>query len=183
MVNHHALVTFLRRPLATQMRNNGHQMSRSELDFTIMAQLNALRTHVNDVPSNTVENWFRPTTKYLYMDCLSAKRCSAFYTRLIKIAWWTCTVSLTTMVWIKECMETSNAHHRMLFLMLMLNFWQNLSRTWVIYTHGLPLPGCLPSHDQKVLLLPSDMNKQVVYQQYKSACRESGTTPVQKSKF
>ena len=49
--------------------------------------------------------------------------------------------------------------------------------------HGLPLPGRLPSYEQKVLLLPSDMNKQVVYWQYKSACRESTLTPVQKSKY
>ena len=51
------------RETITQMRNNCHQMSRSELDFTILAQLNALRTH-SDAPSDCAEKHFRPTTKY-----------------------------------------------------------------------------------------------------------------------
>ena len=34
-------------------------MSQSELDVTIIAQLNVVRTHVNYLPSNTVEKGFK----------------------------------------------------------------------------------------------------------------------------
>ena len=47
----------------TQTTSNCHQMS--ELDFTIMPQLSTLRINVHDVPSDTIEKGFRPTTKYL----------------------------------------------------------------------------------------------------------------------
>ena len=48
-----------------QMQNNCHQMSAKELDLVIMAQMNALRTHVDDKPSSFAgHSEFRPTTKY-----------------------------------------------------------------------------------------------------------------------
>ena len=49
--------------------------------------------------------------------------------------------------------------------------------------HGLPLPGTLPNHEQKVLLLPSDMSKLEVYHSYKTACSQANFSPIGKSKF
>ena len=37
-------------------------------------------------------------------------------------------------------------------------------------THGLPLPGHLPTCEQMVIVLPSDMSKTWVYKNYKAAC-------------
>ena len=36
--------------------------------------------------------------------------------------------------------------------------------------HGLPLPGRVPGHRDKVVILPSDITKTVVYAKYKEAC-------------
>ena len=166
----------------TQMRNNCHQMSRSELDFTIMAQLNALRTHVNDVPSDTVEKAFRPTTKYFVHGLPICQKMFCFLhtigkDRLVNLYSFVDNNGVTERMHgnIKRTPHNATPHAHVEFL---TEFIKNMGDT-----HGLPLPGRLPSHDQKVLLLPSDMNKQVVYRQYKSACRESGITPAQKSKF
>ena len=49
--------------------------------------------------------------------------------------------------------------------------------------HGLSLPGTLPNHEQKVLLLPSDMSKLEVYHRYKTACSQANFSPIGKSKF
>ena len=50
-------------------------------------------------------------------------------------------------------------------------------------THGLPLPDRLPNHEQKVLLLPSDMSKVDVYRRYKEACNDGNFSAVGRSKF
>ena len=36
--------------------------------------------------------------------------------------------------------------------------------------HGLPLPGRVPGHRDKVMVLPTDVTKAVVYSKYKQAC-------------
>ena len=38
--------------------------------------------------------------------------------------------------------------------------------------HALPLPGRMPNHKAKALLLPSDISKSEVYRQYKAACTD-----------
>ena len=50
--------------------------------------------------------------------------------------------------------------------------------------HALPLPGRLPNHRTKALLLPSDVSKSEVYRQYKEACAtELSHHPVSWAKF
>ena len=51
--------------------------------------------------------------------------------------------------------------------------------------HALPLPGRMPGQysGEKVLLLPSNMSKRYVYQQYCCACNEEGEIPVKRRKF
>ena len=49
--------------------------------------------------------------------------------------------------------------------------------------HGLPLPGRVPGHRDKVILLPSDITKAHVYQKYKEACNEKKMVPVGRSRF
>ena len=53
--------------------------------------------------------------------------------------------------------------------------------------HALPLPGRMPNHKDKALLLPSDISKSEVYRQYKQACAsdtgELSHKPVSWAKF
>ena len=51
--------------------------------------------------------------------------------------------------------------------------------------HALPLPGRLPGQysDEKALLLPSHMSKRYVYRQYRLACNKKGEVHVGRRKF
>jgi hypothetical protein len=49
--------------------------------------------------------------------------------------------------------------------------------------HGLPLPGRVPGHRDKTMVLPSDVTKALVYSKYKSACEENEWEAVGRSKF
>ena len=49
--------------------------------------------------------------------------------------------------------------------------------------HALPLPGCLPGHKDKVLVLPSDLSKSSIFERYKEACTKAEMSPVGRSKF
>ena len=47
----------------------------------------------------------------------------------------------------------------------------------------MPLPGRLPSHKDKVMILPSDITKNFVYSKYKQVCESSDRSFVGNSKF
>ena len=49
--------------------------------------------------------------------------------------------------------------------------------------HGIPLPGRIPGHRNKVILLPTDITKLFVHSKYKEACSEHGFRPAGKSSF
>lgn len=49
--------------------------------------------------------------------------------------------------------------------------------------HSMPLPGRVPGHRDKVVVLPSDITKQFVFTKYKDACATNTWTAVGKSKF
>ena len=57
-------------------------------------------------------------------------------------------------------------------------FVQNMAAT-----HRLPLPGHLPSCEDKVVVLPSDMTKMHVYRSYKAGCIQVQLKPIQKTAF
>lgn len=49
--------------------------------------------------------------------------------------------------------------------------------------HGMPLPGRVPGHCDKVMVLPSDITKAHVFMKYKNACSSNGWTTVGRTKF
>ena len=49
--------------------------------------------------------------------------------------------------------------------------------------HALPLPGHVPGHKDKVMILPSDLPKAAVYARYQQACAGAGIQAVGRSKF
>ena len=49
--------------------------------------------------------------------------------------------------------------------------------------HAMPLPGRVPGHRDKVMVLPTDITKVVVYNKYKQACSASGFRAAGKRKF
>ena len=168
------------RKTIVQTRNNCHQMSAKELNLVIMSQLNALRTHVDDKPSSSGE--FRPTTKYFIHGIPICQKMFCFLHtvgkyRLESLSTWVTRNGVT------ERMHGNTKHspHNAMspeHLGFLAEFIKNIAST-----HGLPLPGRLPNHEQKVLLLPSDMSKLEVYHRYKTACSQANFSPIGKSKF
>ena len=71
-------------------------------------------------------------------------------------------------------------HNRMPFtdVQATVQFLENLATT-----HAIPLPGCLPGHKNKALLLPSDMTKRSGYHQYVKACADDGKPHISWGKF
>lgn len=59
-----------------------------------------------------------------------------------------------------------------------ITFIENYARA-----HGLPLPGRVPGHRDKVMALPSDATKTVVFSVYKEACSKSSRNAVGRSKL
>ena len=49
--------------------------------------------------------------------------------------------------------------------------------------HGMPLPGRVPGHRDKVMVLPSDITKVFVYTKYREACSANGWEAAGRSKF
>ena len=47
----------------------------------------------------------------------------------------------------------------------------------------MPLPGRVPGHRDKVVVLPSDITKQFIFMKYKDACATNTWTAVGKSKL
>ena len=144
-----------------QMRNNCHQMSAKELDLVIMAQLNALRTHVDDKPSTFAgHSEFRPTTKYFVHGMPICQKMFCFLHTVGKFR----LESLSTWVTRNGVTERSHGNTKRLphnassreHVKFLTEFIKNIANT-----HGLPLPGRLPNHEQKVFLLPSDMSKDI----------------------
>ena len=49
--------------------------------------------------------------------------------------------------------------------------------------HALPLPGRLPGHKDKVLVLPSDLSKATVFERYREVCEKAAISPAGRTKF
>ena len=60
----------------------------------------------------------------------------------------------------------------------LVSFIKNFSKA-----HGMPLPGRVPWHRDKVMILPSDITKVIVYRKYRDASTANGSEPVGRSKF
>ena len=50
-------------------------------------------------------------------------------------------------------------------------------------TDGLPFPGHLPGHQDRAVVLSSDVTNVFVYSKYRAACNKNGWVPAGRSKF
>ena len=60
----------------------------------------------------------------------------------------------------------------------MVSFIKNFAKA-----HGMPLPGRVPGHCDKVIILPSDTTKAIAYTKCRDASTANGSEPVGRSKF
>ena len=59
----------------------------------------------------------------------------------------------------------------------------NRLTTFMVNYDGMPLPGRVPGHHDKVMVLPSDVTKSHVFKKYRDACFNNGWTAAGRSKF
>lgn len=165
-------------------RNNCHQMTRQQLNLVILSQLNALRTNKEEVPSSYKgdPSKFRPYTMF-YMHGM--KICQSTFLLLH-------TIGRDRLKRLSKFVDTHGVAERIHGntkrvprhtcppeqVEWVHDFIQNTADT-----HALPLPGRLPNHKDRAMLLPSDMPKSRVYRGYLEACEKKNQTPVGRSKF
>ena len=165
-------------------RNNCLQLTRSDQDLVIMAQLNALRTNVANKPSSyrgKAES-FRPFTKFYLHGIQICRKTFCFVhavgrERVENL----CKVIDTSGVVQRIHGNTKRPRHNQIKeaeVIQVRDFITNVGNT-----HGSPLPGRLLNASEKTLLLPSDMPKNKVYKDYKAVCEQIMVTPVGRSKF
>ena len=90
-------------------------------------------------------------------------------------------ITMNKMAYVLDFMEILSVSPLMLFhlrIIHVMTFIKNYARA-----HGLPLPGRVPGHRDKVMVLPSDITKTVVFTQYKEACIKSSRNSVGRSPF
>lgn len=169
----------------TSEEMSGHRerclsLEKSELDLVVMSQFQALG---KDVPAKTsketkrskyIEFCFKGRRicrkTFIFLHTLSEKR----YRNLLEHF---CNCGLV----LREHGSHRQApHNRMPFaeVQAIVQFLKALAAT-----HAIPLPGRLPGHKDKALLLPSDMSKRSVYRQYVKACSDAGRPHISWAKF
>ena len=168
----------------SQTRNNCLQLTRSELDLVIMAQVNAFRTSAVDKPSTYrgKSDTFRPYTGYSMHGLRICRKTFSFLHTVGKerMENLCSTVDKDGVVGRVHGNSKLPRHNKISYTEVsrVRDFIQNVASV-----HGLPLPGRLPNQEDKVILLPSDMPKSAIYRDYKVACTRIPVIPVGKTTF
>ena len=165
-------------------RNNCHQMTRQQLDLVIMSQVNALRTSKEDIPSTYKENpdSFRPYTMFYIHGIKICQTAFLFLHTIGKDR----LKRLSNSVDMHGVAERVHGNVKRVpshtckpeQIKEVHEFIENIAET-----HALPLPGRLPNHKDRAMLLPSDMPKSRVYRDYVKACEMKNSAPVGRTKF
>lgn len=150
------------------------ELTRDELDLVILSHISAHRTRSDETFRGRSEFFHHGkqvcTTTYLYLHGISRTR----YTRLVEHYQ---DFGLCPRIHGNSKRLPSNAlpfestNHLTMFI-------KNYARA-----HGLPLPGRVPGHRDKVMVLPSDITKAHVYQVYKKACETNSWQAFGRTKF
>ena len=166
-------------------RADNLELSRDELDLVILAQIRASRSMPDSHPtlrkSHHTKTTNRSMTEYyihglqicrktMFLHCLSHKRLENLIQHFDQIG------------------LSTRTHGNMKRLPKNTLSFEDTNRLTTFVTnyaraHGLPLPGRLPGHRDKVVALPSDLTKVFVYGKYKAACDENGWLTAGRSKF
>ena len=166
-------------------RNNCLQMARKELDLVVMTQINALRTPAaHRSPSPHGQEDFRPRAqmKFFLQGVQVCQKVFLFVHAIARTRFRNLCDSVSNHGVIDRVHGNARKRPRNAFSYSSI---KNASRFIVNTsdTHGLPLPGRLPTCKQKVVVLPSDMSKTKVYTNYKATCVQQQLRPMKKSAF
>ena len=173
------------RDILLEYRGNCLQLTSSELDLVVMAQLSALRTSSHCIPPTHrgSRDSFRPHTSFMFH---GIKVCQTMFLflhvmskqRFVTLCQHVDASGIVTRIHGNTKKTPANTCSSVQIDDI-VKFIDNVADS-----HAMPLPGRLPYHrDSRVLLLPTDMLKAKVYRQYLQCCQSNDTTPVGRSKF
>ena len=177
--------TFLTRDTIEKYRSDNLDLTRDELDLVILGQIRAccsvpyqpsLRSmHHEKKSSRSVTQYYacgiqvcRQT--FMFLHCVSHKILENLIKHYDKAGLCTRTHGNTKRL-PKNTISLEDTTR-------IITFISNYARA-----HAMPVPGRLPNHKDKVMILPSDVTKFYVYPKYKDACTTNNWTPVGRSKF
>lgn len=176
----------LSRDTIVKYRMESLELTRDELDLVVLAQIRACRS-VASQPSSRRTNHEKSTdcrsrTKYyvhglevcrqtfMFLHCIGHKRLENLLKHFEQIGLNTCVHGNTKRLPVTTLFfEDTNR---------LVAFITNYARV-----HAMPLPGRLPGHKDKVMVLPSDITKVFVYSKYRQACDANNWTLVRRTKF
>jgi hypothetical protein len=171
--------------LISTYRSDCLQMSKEQLDFVILAQLSATRTHKDTIPATyrgDIAN-FRPHTSFLFRSIRICEAMFLFFHTISRSRF----LNLCKHFDRFGIVERIHGNTKRLppntctppQLEELVKFIDNIADT-----HSMPLPGRLPNHrDQRVLLLPTDMTKAKIYHLYTTSCTVNNNPSVSRAKF
>ena len=166
-------------------RNNCLQMARNELDLVAMAQINALRTTAAvGSPASHDQGDFRSRAhmKFFLHGIQVCQKVLLFVRAMSRTRFKNLWDSVSNHGVVDRVHgNTRKRPHNAFSFSSIENASQFIVNT--SDTHGLPLPGRLPTCEEKVVVLPSDMSKRKVYNNYKVACVQQQLKPMKKSAF
>ena len=168
-----------------QYRSNCHQLTSSQLDLVVMAQLSACRTHKDCIPSSYKGNAssFRPHTSFSFHGIKICQDMFLFlhvmsHHRLETLSRHVDTFGIVERLHGNTKKLSANTYSSTVIQDLVA-FIDNIAES-----HAQPLPGRMPNFkDSRVLLLPTDMPKARVYREYETLCHNIHETPVGRTKF
>ena len=168
-------------------RQESLELTKDELDLVVMAQIRSLRS-IHEQPTSRTSHHSsehavtRSRSEYylhgvricrktfLFIHCMSGSR----YERLV--SHYKETGLCTRLHGNSKCLPHNACSHEA--ISRLTSFVTNYARA-----HGMPLPGRIPGHRSKVMLLHSDQTKVFVYSKYAEACRVNGWNAIGRRKF
>lgn len=175
----------LTRETVEKCRQDNLELLSDELDLVVLAQIRAHRstafqptvrmTHHKGSAFRSVSSYYIhgvPVCKkvFLFLHCMSHKRLDNLVQQYEKAGVATRVHGNTKRLPANSVGTDAVAK--------VTTFITNFARA-----HALPLPGRVPGHRDKVLLLPSDLSKISVYEKYIDACKQTSSAPVGRSTF
>ena len=171
----------LTRETIESTRQDCLDLTKSELDLVILSQIHSLQSTTQQHQSeHSVRSKPRSSyyihgvqvclSTYLYLHCVSRKRYQNLVQHYQQHGLCPRIHGNTKRLPVNSLPKDDTEY--------LTTFITNYARA-----HGMPLPGRIPGHRDKVMLLPSDITKVFVYNKYKEACIASGFRHAGKSKF
>ena len=146
-------------------RSENPELSKDELDLVVLAQIRACRS----MPS-------QPNLRVSHHQKSSERSMTNYFVYGVPVC--RKTFMYVHCIGHKRLEHLTRTHGNAKRQPKNVTFVKNYARA-----HAMPMPGRMPNHKDKVMVLPSDVSKVFVYSKYKEACTHNHWSAVGRSLF